>query len=238
MIDFESVTVVKGGRAVLSGLDLRLPPKAFISLIGPSGAGKTTLLRTLAGLEPVQAGRVVLGGRVLGEPGRSVAPHERGIAMVFQDLALWPHRTVEGNLLLALGTLPASERRALAAEGIARWDLAAFARRYPDTLSGGERQRVALARAWVLGRPVLLLDEPASALDRPAREALVAALRALQRARGLSVIYVTHQQDEALRMSDLVVVLMDGRVAQVGTRDDLMDRPASPEVATFLGACT
>ncbi len=236
MIAFESVTVLKGGRAALSGLDLRLPPKAFISLIGPSGAGKTTLLRTLAGLERVQAGRVSLEGKVLGEPGRSVAPHERGIAMVFQDLALWPHRTVEGNLLLALGAVPAPERRVRAAEGIARWDLAAFARRYPDTLSGGERQRVALARAWVLGRPVLLLDEPASALDRPARESLVADLKALQRERGLSLLYVTHQQDEALRVSDLVVVMMGGRVAQVGTRDDLLDRPASAEVSAFLGA--
>jgi ABC-type Fe3+/spermidine/putrescine transport system ATPase subunit len=235
MIAFESVTVLKGARAVLSGLDLRLPPKAFISLIGPSWGGNSTLLRTLAGLEGVQGGRVILDGKILGEPGRSLPPHERGIAMVFQDLALWPHRTVEGNLLLALALLPRAERRVRTAEALTRWGLTGMASRYPDTLSGGQRQRLALARAWALGRPVLLLDEPASALDRPAREALVADLKALQRARGLSVLYVTHQQDEALRVSDLVVVLMDGRVAQVGTRDDLMDRPASAEVSAFLG---
>ena len=234
MISLDAVTALKGGRAALSRCSLEVPRGAFVSIIGPSGAGKTTLLRALAGLDPLASGTIRLDARDLA----GVAPHRRGISLVFQDLALWPHRTVEGNLLLALSgsDLPRSRRPARAAEALARWGLRGMEARLPGQLSGGERQRLALARSWVLGRPVLLLDEPASALDRPAREALLGEVLKARREEGLTVLYVTHQQDEALRVSDRIAVLMDGRVAQEGTRDDLMDRPASAEVAGFLGS--
>lgn len=225
MIELRSVTVMKGGRALLSEVTLSVPKGAFCSLIGPSGAGKTTLLRTIAGLESPASGSVAIDGR----PMEGIPPHLRGVSLVFQDLALWPHRSVEGNLLLALSGR--SDARVRAAESLSRWGLGGMERRMPETLSGGERQRLALARAWALDRPAMLLDEPASALDRPARAALLSELRGS----GLTVLYVTHQQDEALRLSDRILVLMGGRVAQSGTRDDLLDRPASREVAEFLG---
>ena len=228
MIEFRSVTVLKGGRAALSEVSLSVPKGSFCSLLGPSGSGKTTLLRTLAGLETPSSGSVLLEGRDMA----GVPPHQRGLSLVFQDLALWPHRSVEGNLLLALSG--SADARLRAAESLARWGLRGMEKRMPETLSGGEKQRLALARSWALGRPVLLLDEPASALDRPGRAALLSELRAAQRAEGLTVLYVTHQQDEALALSDRVLVLIGGRLAQAGTRDDLMDRPASPEVAEFL----
>ena len=232
MISLEGVTVLKAGKAALSGVSLSIPRGAFASVLGPSGAGKTTLLRTIAGLETPSTGRVAIAGDPLGKP-----IHLRGVSMVFQDLALWPHLTVEGNLLLALsGTgIRARERRARAAEALARWGLSALPTRRPDSLSGGERQRLALARAWVLRRPVLLLDEPASALDRPARASVLAEVLRARKEEGLTVLYVTHQQDEALRLSDQVLVLMSGRLAQAGTPADLMDRPATAEVAAFLG---
>ena len=232
MISLSSVTVLKGGRAALSRCDLNVPRGAFVSLLGPSGAGKTTLLRTLAGLETPASGTLSINGRDLA----GIPPHRRGVALVFQDLALWPHLTVEGNLLLALSgsDLSRSALRTRAAEALARWGLGGMAKRLPTQLSGGERQRLALARAWVLGHPVLLLDEPVSALDRPAREALLGEVLKARREEGLTILYVTHQQDEALRVSDQIAVLMEGRVVQCGSRDDLMDRPASAAVSAFL----
>lgn len=224
MIEFRSVTVLKEGRALLSEVGLAVPKGAFCSLLGPSGAGKTTLLRTIAGLETPSSGSVLIDGKEMA----GVPPHERGVSLVFQDLALWPHRSVEGNLLLALSGRPDAPLRA--AEALARWGLRGMEKRMPETLSGGERQRLAVARSWALGRPVMLLDEPASALDRPARAALLSELRSS----GLTVLYVTHQQDEALRLSDRILVLIGGRLAQSGTRSDLLDRPASREVSEFL----
>ncbi len=233
MISLSSVTVLKGPRAALSRCDLIVPKGAFVSLIGPSGAGKTTLLRTISGLENPVSGTVSIDGKDLS----GVPPHQRGVAMVFQDLALWPHLSVEGNLLLALSGsgLSRTAKRARTAEALSRWGLNAMPERLPGHLSGGERQRLALARAWVLSRPVLLLDEPASALDRPAREALLNEVLKIRKEEGMTVLYVTHQQDEALRVSDRIAVLMEGRLAQEGTRDDLMDRPASAAVSAFLG---
>ncbi len=233
MISLFSVTVLKGAKAALSRCDLQVQKGAFVSLLGPSGAGKTTLLRTIAGFERPASGTVSIDARDLS----GIPPHRRGVSMVFQDLALWPHLSVEGNLLLALSGagLTRPQRRARAAEALARWGLRGMEARTPDQLSGGERQRLALARAWGMGKPVLLLDEPASALDRPAREALLEEVLKARREENLTVLYVTHQQDEALRVSDRIVVLMDGQVVQSGTRDDLMDRPASAAVSGFLG---
>nr|WP_246372014.1 ABC transporter ATP-binding protein [Gordonia humi] len=211
----------------------------FVSVLGPSGCGKSTLLRCLAGLEHPDAGRVAFGDRVVfdAETGVDVGVRRRGLGMVFQDLALWPHLTVAGNVAFPLKV--AGVGRTETAERVAaildRVDLAGAADKSPHELSGGQQQRVAIARAVVARPGVLLLDEPFSALDVALRTRLRAELRDLVTALALTTVFVTHDQTEAMAMSDRVVVMNDGSIVQIGEPERLYRHPADRFVAEFLG---
>jgi putative spermidine/putrescine transport system ATP-binding protein len=205
----------------------------FFALLGPSGSGKTTCLRMIAGFERPTVGRVWLHGRDV----TSVPPFDRATNTVFQDYALFPHMTVEQNVgygLLVKG-VGRNERRDRVTAALQRVRLEALRDRKPAQLSGGQRQRVALARALVNEPRVLLLDEPLGALDRKLREEMQLELKQLQRDVGITFLFVTHDQDEALTMSDRIAVFRDGRIEQVGTPEDVYQRPASPFVADFIG---
>ena len=222
------------GRSVaLLPTDLDIRDGEFFTFLGPSGSGKTTLLRMIGGFIDPSAGRIEIGGQdVTGLPA-----HRRNLGVVFQSYALFPHLTVVGNVEFGLkmrGVARAErERRALAALDLV--GLADFVSRYPAQLSGGQQQRVALARAMVIEPDVLLLDEPLGALDLALRKRMQRELRALHRKLGRTFIFVTHDQDEAMTLSDRIAVLAEGRICQVDTPEALYDRPTSAFVAGFLG---
>jgi spermidine/putrescine ABC transporter ATP-binding subunit len=212
---------------------LEVQPGELVTLLGPSGSGKTTLLNLVAGFEPPSAGEVYLGERrITGEP-----PNRRNIGMVFQDLALFPHLTVFENVAfpLRLRKLAVPEIRARVGEALALVRLEGLEARAPRQLSGGQQQRVALARALVFRPPLLLMDEPFGALDRTLRERLQVELRQLQRRLGITVLFVTHDQAEAMAISDRIVVIDRGRLQQVGRPEELYEAPANPFVADFIG---
>ncbi|MGL5817738.1 MAG: ABC transporter ATP-binding protein [Phycicoccus sp.] len=217
----------------VDGIDLEVRRGEFFSVLGPSGSGKTTVLRMVAGFEEPTAGTVTLGGTdVTARPA-----HRRDVNTVFQDYALFPHLSVHANVEYGLrvkGVAPA-ERRRRAGEALDQVRLSDHGARRPGQLSGGQRQRVALARALVNRPEVLLLDEPLGALDRGLREQMQVELKAIQREVGITFLFVTHDQDEALTLSDRVAVLDAGRVAQVGTAREVYERPASAFVAGFVG---
>jgi len=212
----------------------------FLTLLGPSGCGKTTTLRMIAGFVAPTAGRILLDGRVLSSADEriSVPPERRGMGMVFQSYAVWPHMTAAENVAYPLRRARCSraemERRTGDALGLVH--LEAFASRYPTELSGGQQQRIALARALVMAPAVLLLDEPLSNLDAQLREEMRAELRELHARLGVTVVYVTHDQSEAMAMSDRIMVLLAGRPAQIGTPRELYEHPVDPVVAGFVGA--
>lgn len=218
------------GVAAVDGADLTIGRGQLVALLGPSGSGKTTLLRTIAGFEVPDAGTVSIGGRVVAGAGAWMEPEDRRVGMVFQDGALFPHLTVEGNV--AFGK-PAAGR---VEECLELVGLADRARSFPHELSGGERQRVALARALAPEPEVVLLDEPFASLDTGLRVALREEVAAILRGAGASALLVTHDQQEALSLADQVVVMRDGRVAQAGTPEEVYGRPTSRWVAEFLGA--
>ncbi|MCF1510787.1 ABC transporter ATP-binding protein [Streptomyces glomeratus] len=202
-------------------------------MLGPSGSGKTTVLRMIAGFESPTSGTIELGGQDV----TGLAPFERDVHTVFQDYALFPHMTVEQNVAYGLKVrkVPKAERIARAREALAGVRLEAFGNRRPAQLSGGQRQRVALARALV-GRPrLLLLDEPLGALDLKLREQMQVELKALQREVGITFVFVTHDQEEALTMSDRIAVFNQGGIEQVGTPAEIYERPATAFVASFVG---
>jgi len=207
----------------------------FFSLLGPSGCGKTTTLRLLAGLETPDAGDIRLGGA----SALLLRPYERRLGMVFQNYALFPHLTVERNVGFGLERrrVPAAEaaRRVAEALTLVRLDPGEFGPRRPAQLSGGQRQRVALARALVLEPELLLLDEPLGAIDEKLRRDMQLELRQLHRTLGVTFVYVTHDQDEALTMSDRIAVMDGGRIAQLGTPAEIYERPRTEFVATFIG---
>jgi spermidine/putrescine transport system ATP-binding protein len=217
----------------LDGVSLKVRPREFVTLLGPSGCGKTTLLRAISGFEELDAGEV----RIAGKPMTGVPPHRRPVNTVFQSYALFPHLSVGDNVGYGLDVagVPRRERNTSVGEALERIGLAGFERRKPNQLSGGQRQRVALARA-IINRPnLLLLDEPLSALDRNLRQAMQLELKGLQHDLGICFLFVTHDQEEALTMSDQVVVLNLGRIEQVGPPESLYHRPASRFVAEFVG---
>ena len=205
----------------------------LFTLLGPSGCGKTTLLRLIAGFYPLDGGEIRFGRRRVD----ALPPYERNIGMVFQNYALWPHMTVRGNITygLRLRKLPSAEIERRLAAGLAKVNLTGLEERYPGQLSGGQQQRVALARALVLNPDILLLDEPLSNLDAKIRVQVRSEIRTLQQELGITTVYVTHDQEEALSLSDRVAVMRDGRVLQVATPKALYERPASRFVADFVG---
>jgi iron(III) transport system ATP-binding protein len=224
-----------GGREVLRGIDLDVGRGEILCLLGPSGDGKTTLLRLVAGLEPLQAGRIELGGVVVAEPGREVPPEQRHVGFVFQDYALFPHLTVSENVAFGLTQTPRGERGWQVAEALARVGLETYANAYPHMLSGGQQQRVALARALAPRPQVLLLDEAFASLDARLREQVRDdTLHVLQTA-GIPALIVTHDAEEAMFLADRIALMRAGRVVQLGTPEMLYLHPAEPFVATFLG---
>jgi spermidine/putrescine transport system ATP-binding protein len=223
---FDDVEAVKS-------ISLDVAPGEFFSLLGPSGCGKTTTLRLIAGFERPTSGRILLDG----EDMSSTPPHKRNVNTVFQSYALFPHLDVFGNVAFGLRFTSAAkdevQRRVGEALNLVRLD--ALARRRPNQLSGGQQQRVALARALVLNPSVLLLDEPLGALDAKLRKTLQVELKALQEDVGVTFIYVTHDQEEALTMSDRLAVMSDGHIEQIGSPRDVYEQPSNAYVADFLG---
>ena len=222
-----------GDVPAVAGIDLDVRDGEFFSMLGPSGSGKTTTLRMIAGFELPTEGRILLHGRDVTRQ----APFERDVNTVFQDYALFPHMTVGQNVEygLMVKKVARPERRTRSAEALRMVRLEGFDNRKPSQLSGGQRQRVALARALVNRPRVLLLDEPLGALDLKLREEMQIELKAIQTEVGITFIYVTHDQEEALTMSDRLAVFRDGRIEQVGTPADVYERPATAFVAGFVG---
>ncbi|MEA2482736.1 MAG: putative spermidine/putrescine transport system ATP-binding protein [Thermoleophilaceae bacterium] len=222
-----------GDVQAVDGVDLEIARGEFFTMLGPSGSGKTTTLRLIAGFEMPDGGRVELAGRDV----TNLPPYERDVNTVFQDYALFPHMTVGENVEYGLRVrgVAKAERRRRAQEALALVDLGAFGGRTPIQLSGGQRQRVALARAIVNSPRVLLLDEPLGALDLKLRQQMQVELSNIQTELGITFIYVTHDQDEALTMSDRIAVFNDGRIEQVATPAELYEHPASEFVAGFVG---
>jgi ABC-type Fe3+/spermidine/putrescine transport system ATPase subunit len=216
-------------------LDLGIDAGEFLTLLGPSGCGKTTVLRMIAGLEGASTGTIHVGD----EDVTSRPPNQRDTSIMFQDYALFPHKSVTDNISygLKMRGVNLAARIAAAEEWLARIGLAGYGKRLPQALSGGQRQRVALARALILEPGVLLLDEPLGALDAGLRRQLQVELRRLHRDVGLTFVAVTHDQEEAITMSDRIAVMRDGRIEQIGTPQDIYDRPRTAFVATFLGRC-
>ncbi|RLP75519.1 ABC transporter ATP-binding protein [Mycetocola tolaasinivorans] len=232
-VHFEAVSLRFGSTLALDEFSLVIAPGEFVALLGPSGSGKTTALRALAGLEAATAGRILVdGGDITGVP-----TNKRDLGMVFQSYSLFPHLTALENAEYGLRSRrqPKAARREAAQAGLDLVGLGDLADRYPHELSGGQQQRVALARALVTRPKVLLLDESLSALDAKVRVQLREEIRQLQLRLGITTIFVTHDQEEALSVADRVAVMRDGRIEQVGTPEDLYLRPASAFVAEFVG---
>ncbi len=234
-IDIRIVGVRKryGDVAAVDGVDLDIARGEFFTMLGPSGSGKTTTLRMIAGFERPDEGRIELGGTdVSGRP-----PFDRPVNTVFQDYALFPHMTVQQNVEYGLRVrkVPKADRRAKANEALARVRLEGYGGRKPAQLSGGQRQRVALARAIVNTPRALLLDEPLGALDLKLRQELQIELKQLQQELGMTFVYVTHDQEEALTMSDRIAVFNQGRIEQIGTPAEMYEHPATTFVAGFIG---
>ena len=225
-----------GATVAVASVDLDLVQGELVALLGPSGCGKTTTLRMVAGFVRPSAGQVLIGGRDV----TAAPPYARDTGMVFQGFALFPHMTVAGNVAfgLEMRRVKRAERERRVADALRLVQLGAMADRRPDQLSGGQQQRVALARALVVNPAVFLLDEPLSALDARLRAELRVEIRELQQRLGLTTLFVTHDQEEALTLADRLVVMDRGRVRQVGTPREVYERPADLFVAGFLGRCS
>jgi len=232
-IRFESVTKRFGGLVAVSGLDLEVQQGEFFSLLGPSGCGKTTTLRMVAGFDQPSEGRIFLEG----EPVETVPPYHRNVNTVFQSYALFEHLDVEDNVAFGLKRrkVEKDEIRSRVAEALALVEMKGRENAKPRELSGGQKQRVALARALVNRPAVLLLDEPLGALDLKLRKQMQVELKGIQREVGITFLYVTHDQEEALAMSDRIAVMEDGEVRQCGTPEEVYERPQGPFVAGFIG---
>src|SRR3989440_4557109 len=232
-IVLEQVTKRYGRVTAVEGVSFRAERGSFVVLLGPSGCGKSTLLRLIAGLEEVSAGKIHIEGREV----TALGPTERRLSMVFQSYALFPHLSVAENIVFGLKVrgLPAPERRERLARVAELVGLTERLEHKPQQLSGGQRQRVALARAIVSENPICLMDEPLSNLDAQLRHEMRVEIRALQRRLGMTVLYVTHDQVEAMSMADHVILLRAGRIEQQGTPAELYSRPASTFAARFIG---
>ncbi len=220
------------GKQAVTGLDLHVEQGVVCALLGPSGCGKTTTLRLIAGFERPDAGRVLVGEQLVAGDGTFLAPERRRIGMVFQDYALFPHLSVESNVAYALGRSP---DRGRVSEVLSLVGLEQLARRHPHELSGGEQQRVALARALAPTPEVILLDEPFSNLDAALRTRVRREMRDILVGAGVTALFVTHDQEEALSLADRVAVMREGRIEQEGTPEEVYGRPRTRWVADFLG---
>lgn len=231
----QDVSRVYDGVAVVSGVSLDLQPGAITALLGGSGAGKSTLLRLLAGLEPVDTGKVCLGDVILSEPGHTLAPEKRRIGLIFQDFALFPHLTALQNVGFGLAHLPKDEARAIATQWLSRLGLGARSGAYPHELSGGEQQRVAIARALAPKPAAILMDEPFSGLDPSLRGTVrEEALDAIRDA-GVPALLVTHDPAEALESADHIAIMKSGRILQQGQAADVYLKPQGADIAAALG---
>jgi iron(III) transport system ATP-binding protein len=232
-VRFESVTKKFGEVVALKPLSLDITPGTLVTLLGPSGCGKTTTLRLIAGLESASEGRILIGG----EDVTHLSATYRKVSMVFQSYALFPHMTVLENVGYGLSVkgMAKAEVRSRAEAGLELVGLKGFGGRLPSELSGGQQQRVAVARAIVLEPEVLLLDEPLSNLDAKLRRHVREEIRQIQQRLGLTAVYVTHDQEEAMAVSDRIIVMKNAEIAQEGTPHDLYDRPANAFIADFIG---
>jgi multiple sugar transport system ATP-binding protein len=223
-----------GGVEALSGIDLEIPDGEFTVLVGPSGCGKSTLLRTIAGLEEISDGTIAIGGEVVND----MRPRDRDVAMVFQDYALYPHMTVFHNIGFGLMArkLPKPEVEKRVKTAAKMLDIERLLDRYPRQLSGGQRQRVAIGRAIVRNPQIFLFDEPLSNLDAQLRDEMRSEIKRLHQELGTTMIYVTHDQIEAMTLADRIVLLRDGKIEQAGSPLELYERPATHFVAGFLGS--
>jgi iron(III) transport system ATP-binding protein len=238
----KSFSLRDGVLSAVRGLSLEIQAGSFYTLLGPSGCGKTTTLRCVAGLERIDSGRIAIGGRVVSQmrPAVFVPPDKRGVGMVFQSYAIWPHMTVFDNVAFPLKVAhdrpEQTEMRRRVAEALAQVQLSDMESRDATELSGGQQQRVALARALIRRPRLLLLDEPLSNLDAKLRERMRGELRDIQRQLGITTLYVTHDQLEALTLSDRIGVMSEGRIVQETVPRDLYERPTSRFVAEFVGS--
>jgi putative spermidine/putrescine transport system ATP-binding protein len=232
-IELRRVRKTYGDVVAVDDLDLTVRPGEFVTLLGPSGSGKTTTMMMVAGFEELTSGTVLINGN----PVDTLPPKDRNLGVVFQSYALFPHMSARENVEFALRMrrVRAPERRQRAEEALERVGLAKLGDRRPRQLSGGQQQRVALARALVFNPAALLLDEPMAALDKRLREQMQEEVKAIQRSLGISVLFVTHDQDEAMSMSDRIVVMRDGKIVQEGAPEDVYAHPLTDWVANFLG---
>ena len=233
-VEFQNVQKSYDGETlVVKNLNLAMPKGEFLTMLGPSGSGKTTCLMMLAGFETATHGEILLDGK----PINNIPPHRRGIGMVFQNYALFPHMTVAENLSFPLEVrqMGKPEREAKIARALDMVQMGKFANRRPAQLSGGQQQRIALARALVFDPALVLMDEPLGALDKQLREHMQFEIKHLHESLGITVVYVTHDQGEALTMSDRIAVFNDGRIQQLASPADLYERPENSFVAGFIG---
>lgn len=224
-----------GGTRVLQSLSLDIPAGCFCTLLGASGSGKSTILKLIAGFEAPDGGEILVQGQDLSR----VPVHQRQIGMVFQNYALFPHMSVHENVAfgLRMRRVPRAERESRVGEALEMVDLKEFGHRYPRDLSGGQQQRVALARALVIRPRILLMDEPLGALDRGLRQGLQQQIRDIQQRLGMTTVFVTHDQEEALQMSDMIVLMRGGQIEQLGAPQEIYSQPKNHFVAAFLDDC-
>ena len=238
-IELKHIDKFYGKNHVLKDLNLTIEDGDFMTLLGPSGCGKTTTLRVVSGLEKPQNGFIYMDGKEIVNAAEAyyAPPSQRNLNLVFQSYALWPHMTVFENVSfgLKIKKIPSAEIEKMVASALERMQIGQYAKRYPTELSGGQQQRVAIARAIVSEPRLLLLDEPLSNLDAKLRESMRDELRALQQRLGITSLYVTHDQSEAMAISDKVVIMKDGVICQQGTPQEIYEQPASRFVANFIG---